>query len=85
VTLGELPALLHPRKGAFGLLDYEKAFTSASAAREIFESRGIDRELGCAVIVRPDQFVAHVLALDGYSEIAAFFDAILLPPAPPRS
>jgi phenol 2-monooxygenase len=85
VTLGELPALLHPRKGAFGLLDYEKAFTSASASREIFESRGIDRELGCAVIVRPDQFVAHVLALDGYSEIAAFFDAILLPPAPPRS
>ena len=28
--------------------------------------RGIDRERGCMVVVRPDQYVAHVLPLDGY-------------------
>ena len=46
-----------------------------------FDMRGIDRERGCLVIVRPDQFVAHVVPLDGHDEIAAFFAPILLAPA----
>ncbi len=33
------------------------------------------------VIVRPDQFVAHILPLDAYSELAAFFDAFMVPGA----
>jgi phenol 2-monooxygenase len=33
------------------------------------------------VVVRPDQFVAHVLPLDAFGEIAAFFASILLEPA----
>jgi phenol 2-monooxygenase len=43
--------------------------------------RRIDRELGCLVIVRPDQFVAHLLPLDAHDELAAFFGPILLAPA----
>jgi phenol 2-monooxygenase len=43
--------------------------------------RRIDREFGCVVIVRPDQFVAHVLPLDTRTGIAAFFEPILLAPA----
>jgi phenol 2-monooxygenase (NADPH) len=79
VTLNELPALLLPRKGALGLIDYEKVFCAEQQpGRDIFERRGIDREQGCLVIVRPDQFVAHVLALDAYEEIIAFFAPILL-------
>jgi phenol 2-monooxygenase len=39
--------------------------------------RGIDRQNGCIVIVRPDQYVAHVLPLDAHEELAAFFDGIL--------
>jgi hypothetical protein len=42
--------------------------------------RGIDRERGCLVIVRPDQFVAHVLPLDGHAQFAAFFDGFMAPP-----
>ena len=30
------------------------------------------------VIVRPDQYVAEILPLDGFDELSAFFDGILL-------
>jgi hypothetical protein len=30
--------------------------------------------------VRPDQFVANVLPLDGVSELSAFFDAFMIDP-----
>jgi phenol 2-monooxygenase len=41
--------------------------------------RGIDRKAGCIVVVRPDQYVAHVLPLEGYAELATFFQAFMLP------
>jgi phenol 2-monooxygenase len=31
------------------------------------------------VVVRPDQYVAHVLPLDGYQQLAAYFDGFMLP------
>jgi phenol 2-monooxygenase len=40
--------------------------------------RGIDRDRGCMVVVRPDQYVAHVLPLDGHAELAAYFDGFML-------
>jgi phenol 2-monooxygenase len=39
--------------------------------------RGINRDTGCMVVVRPDQYVSHVLPLDGYEELSAYFAAIL--------
>jgi phenol 2-monooxygenase len=30
------------------------------------------------VVVRPDQFVANVLPLDGIAELAAFFDTFMI-------
>lgn len=82
VVLSELPGLLRPRKGTLGLVDYEKVFCADSRpGRNVFDMRGIDRELGCLVIVRPDQFVAHILPLDARAELAAFFASILLAPA----
>jgi len=41
--------------------------------------RRIDREAGCMVVVRPDQFVAHVLPLDGYEQLVSFFNGSMLP------
>ncbi|WP_321868548.1 FAD-binding monooxygenase [Paraburkholderia tropica] len=75
VRVDDLPALLLPRKGRHGLIDYEKAFTS-DAATDIFDERGIDRARGALVVVRPDQYVAHVLPLDAYAELDAFFAPI---------
>jgi phenol 2-monooxygenase (NADPH) len=82
VVLGELPPLLLPHKGMLGLIDYEKVFCAdPRPGRDIFDARGIDREFGCVVIVRPDQFIAHVLPLDAPAAITAFFEPILLAPA----
>jgi hypothetical protein len=39
----------------------------------VFDLRGIDRAQGCLVVVRPDQYVAHVLPLDAHDELGEFF------------
>jgi phenol 2-monooxygenase (NADPH) len=75
VRLEDLHALLLPCKGRHGLIDYEKAFTS-DASTDIFNERGIDRERGALVVVRPDQYIAHVLPLDAYVELNAFLRPI---------
>jgi phenol 2-monooxygenase len=33
------------------------------------------------VVVRPDQYVAHVLPLDGYEALATFFDGFMTQPS----
>ncbi|MEB2349579.1 MAG: FAD-dependent monooxygenase [Comamonadaceae bacterium] len=74
----KMPSLLRPRTGKLGLQDHEKIFcVDHKGAGDIFEMRGIDRERGCMVVVRPDQYVANVLPLDGYDELAAFFAGVL--------
>ena len=75
VLLEDLHAALLPRKGRYGLIDYEKAFTS-DAPTDIFDERGIDRERGALVVVRPDQYIAHVLPLDAFAELDAFLRPI---------
>jgi phenol 2-monooxygenase len=76
---GALPPLLLPQKGRFGLRDYEKVFSpDLKGGQDIFTMRGIDRARGCLVVVRPDQFVGHILSLDGHAQLAAYFDAFLL-------
>ncbi|ANF32379.1 phenol 2-monooxygenase [Leifsonia xyli] len=75
VDLGVVPPLFLPRVGPFGLIDYEKVY-AADPAHDIFAERGIDRA-GAIVVVRPDQYVAHVLPLTATDELAAFFRPIL--------
>ncbi|MNC06105.1 Pentachlorophenol 4-monooxygenase [compost metagenome] len=75
LRLENVHALLLPHKGRLGLIDYEKAF-APDLAVNIFDERGINREKGALVLVRPDQFVAHVLALDACAELTAFLQPI---------
>jgi phenol 2-monooxygenase len=82
LAIETMPSLLLPKKGRFGLIDYEKMFSpDVKNGRDIFDMRGIDRKKGAIVIVRPDQYVAHVLPLDAHEELAAFFAGFLLPAA----
>ncbi|MDQ2090245.1 FAD-dependent monooxygenase [Marimonas arenosa] len=75
-----MPRLLKPAKGKLGLQDHEKVFcVDHKGLGDIFEIRGIDRDRGCMIVVRPDQYIAHVLPLDGYAELAGLFDGFLLP------
>jgi len=73
-----MPSLLKPKTGNLGLVDFEKVFcVDHKGVGDIFDMRGINRDTGCMVVVRPDQYVAHVLPLDGYEELSAFFAGIL--------
>jgi 3-hydroxybenzoate 4-monooxygenase len=75
-----LPALLLPCKGRYGLRDPDKVFCPAPQhGPDIFELRGVDRRQGALVVVRPDQYIAHVLPLDAHAALAAFFAGFLLP------
>jgi len=79
LAIEAMPSFLLPRKGRYGLHDYEKMFCPDLKGRQdIFDMRGIDRNTGCMVVVRPDQYVAHVLPLDSYAELAAFFDGFMV-------
>jgi phenol 2-monooxygenase len=75
-----LPSLLLPRKGRFGLIDYEKVYCPDLKRRaDIFDMRGIDRHRGALILVRPDQYVGHVLPLDAREELDRYFRGFMLP------
>jgi len=81
LALETMPAVLLPHKGRYRLCDYEKIFcTQPGRGQDIFELRGINRSEGCMIIVRPDQHVAHVLPLNAYAEMLAFFSRFMLQP-----
>lgn len=75
VDLGAVPGVFRPRVGPFALIDQEKVY-AADPQHDVFEERGLDRR-GAVVVVRPDQYVAHVLPLAATEELAAFFAPIL--------
>ncbi|MDB5575699.1 MAG: Oxygenase (Tetracycline 6-hydroxylase) protein [Bradyrhizobium sp.] len=76
LDIGRMPSLLLPQKGALGLRDYEKMFCAAPDA-DIYSIREVDREKGCLIIVRPDQYVANILAVDAFDELSRFFAGFL--------
>jgi phenol 2-monooxygenase (NADPH) len=79
LVIGAMPSFLLPRKGRYGLRDYEKMFCpDLKSGNDIFDLRGIARDKGCMVVVRPDQYIAHVLPLDAYTELASFFDGFMI-------
>ena len=74
-----MPALLLPQKGRYGLRDYEKMFCpDLKSGNDVFDMRRIDRKRGAMVIVRPDQYVAHVLPLEATAELSDFFARFML-------
>jgi phenol 2-monooxygenase len=73
----DMPSLLKPKTGKLGLQDHEKVFcVDHKGLGDIYEMRGIDRARGCMVVVRPDQYVAHVLPLDGWTELKNYFAGV---------
>jgi phenol 2-monooxygenase len=77
-----MPTLLRPRVGHYRLCDYEKVFcVDIKRGADIFAMRGINRAAGCMVIVRPDQYVGHILPLGARAELATYFAGIFRPRA----
>jgi len=76
----DMPPLLKPLKGKLGLQDHEKIFcVDHKGTGDIYDMRGIDREQGCMIVVRPDQYIANILPLNATGELADYFEGVLLP------
>ncbi|KAL3433571.1 FAD binding domain-containing protein [Aspergillus tetrazonus] len=68
----DLSELFHPFDEKLGW-DYGKVFVDEGSAYAEF---GIDEQIGCAVLCRPDQHVAWVGGLDEVSGLDAYFSAL---------
>ncbi|WP_314095608.1 FAD-dependent monooxygenase [Microbacterium foliorum] len=80
VEVTSAPALFQPQTGPLGLTDWEKVYAAGPSKwteTDIFAARELSRD-GVVVVVRPDQYVAAILPLDGVDELAAFFDGALV-------
>jgi len=83
VQITDLPEILLPHKGKFGIQDYEKVYTDEPSYNfghgEIYKNRGVSREQGCVVVVRPDQYVSAVVPLGevGHRLLEDFFSGFL--------
>ncbi|KRE40786.1 FAD-dependent monooxygenase [Knoellia sp. Soil729] len=82
LDMSGLPQMLVPRSGPFGLQDWEKVW-AIDPRSDIFMERGIDAD-GAIVVVRPDQYVAHVLPLATRAELSDFFSGFLTGQRPPQ-
>lgn len=71
----QMHPLLRPAKGRYGLTDYEKVFCAIPES-DIFDLRQINREEGCIVVVRPDQYIANILSLADHQGLTRFFARI---------
>jgi phenol 2-monooxygenase len=71
-------SLLKPKTGSMGLQDHGKVFcVDHKGLGDIYAMRGINRDKGCMIVVRPDQYVSHVLPLDATEELSNYFAGIL--------
>lgn len=74
--LRDFPAVLHPFDARTGW-DYGKVFVDDESYHEghgrAYEGYGVDRERGCVVAVRPDQYVGWVGELEDVAELERYF------------
>ncbi|PFG29275.1 FAD-binding monooxygenase [Paramicrobacterium agarici] len=83
VDLNRVPKIFLPRSGPFQLVDYEKVYATLEG-EDIFDERDISRN-GAVIVVRPDQYVAHVLPLTATTELAEFFAQSFIEQPPSRT
>lgn len=78
--LNDFPAILHPFDEHTGW-DYWKVFVDDVSYHEGFgaayENYGVDKERGCVVAVRPDQYVGWIGELEDFSGLQTYFEGIL--------
>ena len=63
--------------------DYGKVFVDDESYHEghgeAYKGYGVDREKGCIVVVRPDQYVGWIGEVEDVVDLGAYFDGILIP------
>jgi phenol 2-monooxygenase len=83
-VLRDFPDVLHPFSENLGW-DYDSVFVDDESYHEGFGDAygnyGIDRETGCVVVTRPDQYVGFIGALDGeggWESVEAYFRGVFV-------
>ena len=81
-TIFDFPEVLRPYNEVDGW-DYWKIFVDDLSYHEghghAYENYGVDPERGCAVILRPDQYVSWVGELDDFDAMDKFFSGFMIP------
>lgn len=81
IELLDLPDIFHPFDEKKGW-DYDKVFVDDVSYHEghgeAYLNFGIERETGCLVVVRPDQYVGYVGELEDVDDVARYFEEILV-------
>lgn len=81
MELLDLPEVFHLFDETRGW-DYDKVFVDDISYREgrgeAYRNYGIDRERGCVVICRPDQYVGWLGELEDVSDMERYFSGIML-------
>ncbi len=78
LAITTMPELLFPKKGRYGLRDYEKVFCALDDAKQnIYAMRSINKEVGCLVVVRPDQYISQVLPIGETDGLTNFFTSFM--------
>lgn len=79
-TIFDLPDIFHPFSDQVGW-DYWKIFVDDESYHEghgeAYMNYGIDPRAGCAIIVRPDQYVSWIGAVDDYQQMDLFFSRFM--------
>jgi phenol 2-monooxygenase len=81
-TIFDFPEVFRPWNDLDGW-DYWKIFVDDESYHEghgkAYENYGVDPEKGCAVILRPDQYVSFVGEVDDYEAMDHFFSGFMIP------
>ncbi|KAI1758784.1 putative phenol 2-monooxygenase [Hypoxylon sp. FL1150] len=79
--LRDFPEILHPFDKHDGW-DYNKVFVDDESYHEGFgdayTNYGVDKERGCVVVARPDQYVAWVGDIDDFAGLQKYFEGCLV-------
>ena len=80
--LRDFPDVLHPFDSKLGW-DYDSVYVDDVSYHEGFgdayKNYGVDKESGCVVVTRPDQYVGYVDSLDeeGFVGVDGYFKGVL--------
>ncbi|KAI1335986.1 phenol hydroxylase [Xylariaceae sp. FL0016] len=79
--LRDFPEILHPFDKHTGW-DYLKVFVDDESYHEgfdrVYEKYGIDKERGCVIAVRPDQYVGWIGELEDFDGLQKYFEGCLV-------
>ncbi|KAG4223574.1 Phenol hydroxylase [Phytophthora cactorum] len=80
-NLMDFPEILHPYNSHTGW-DYDKVFVDDVSYHEdtgkAYEGYGVDKERGCIVVARPDQYVGWVGDLEDFNDLQKYFEGCLM-------